>query len=155
MSKQTLIKVKNTHKKDFLQFFSIIINCEKIVMMYRIESILAVNHCPAPFNMFFILFPHFFCLLSCNSVGSKVPLICETKPAVSTPHLMNCHNNGNYPPPSSGSKHEFIPPDVARLMQLEEGIPPTERKKPPIPPRHLKKSKERCTIDMNGLETNV
>uniref|UniRef100_A0A3Q3BYK5 Amino acid transporter n=1 Tax=Haplochromis burtoni TaxID=8153 RepID=A0A3Q3BYK5_HAPBU len=27
--------------------------------------------------------------------------------------------------------------------------------KPPIPPRHLKKSKEHCTIDMNGLETNV
>uniref|UniRef100_A0A3Q3KXB1 Amino acid transporter n=1 Tax=Labrus bergylta TaxID=56723 RepID=A0A3Q3KXB1_9LABR len=39
---------------------------------------------------------------------------------------------------------------------LEEGVrPQTERRKPPIPPRHLKKSKEQCTIDMNGLETNV
>lgn len=70
---------------------------------------------------------------------------------------MNCHNNnGNYQPPSSGAKRELIPPDVARLMQLEEGVrPPTERKRPMIPPRHLKKSKEHCTVDMNGLETNV
>uniref|UniRef100_A0A671UYF1 Amino acid transporter n=1 Tax=Sparus aurata TaxID=8175 RepID=A0A671UYF1_SPAAU len=53
-------------------------------------------------------------------------------------------------------KHELIPSDVARLMQLEEGIrPQAERKKPPIPPRHLKKGKEHCAIDMNGLETNV
>lgn len=70
---------------------------------------------------------------------------------------MNCHNNnGNYRPPSSGVKHELVPSDVARLMQLEEGVrPPSERKEPPIPPRHLKKSKEHCSIDMNGLETNV
>ncbi|KAE8293824.1 Excitatory amino acid transporter 5 Solute carrier family 1 member 7 [Larimichthys crocea] len=89
--------------------------------------------------------------------GDGVPLICETKPAMSTPPLMNCHNNnGNFRLPSSGVKHELIPSDVARLMRLEEGIrPPSERKKPPIPPRHLKKSKEHCTIDMNGLETNV
>lgn len=87
----------------------------------------------------------------------QVPLICETKPVVNSPPLMNCHNNnGNYRPPSSGVKHELIPSEVARLMQLEEGVrPPSERKKPPIPPRHLKKSKEHCTIDMNGLETNV
>ncbi|XP_044055907.1 solute carrier family 1 member 7b isoform X1 [Siniperca chuatsi] len=89
--------------------------------------------------------------------GDGVPLICETKPAMNNPPLMNCHNNnGNYRPPSSGVKHELIPSDVARLMQLEEGVrPPSERKKPPIPPRHLKKSKEHCAIDMNGLETNV
>uniref|UniRef100_A0A3B4ZXJ2 Amino acid transporter n=1 Tax=Stegastes partitus TaxID=144197 RepID=A0A3B4ZXJ2_9TELE len=50
----------------------------------------------------------------------------------------------------------LVPPDVARLMQLEEGVRPlSDRKKPPVPPRHLKKSKEHCTIDMNGLETNV
>ncbi|XP_029939776.1 solute carrier family 1 member 7b [Salarias fasciatus] len=89
--------------------------------------------------------------------GDGVPLICETKAPISTPPLMNCHNNnGNYRPPSSGLKHELVPPDVARLMQLEEGVRPhPERKKPPIPPRHLKKNKEHCTIDMNGLETNV
>ncbi|KAG7228947.1 hypothetical protein INR49_008725 [Caranx melampygus] len=89
--------------------------------------------------------------------GDGVPLICEPKPVINTPPLINCHNNnGNYRPPSSGLKHELIPPDVARLMQLEEGMrPPLERKKPPIPPRYLKKSKEHCTIDMNGLETNV
>uniref|UniRef100_A0AAQ6IVM8 Amino acid transporter n=1 Tax=Anabas testudineus TaxID=64144 RepID=A0AAQ6IVM8_ANATE len=63
--------------------------------------------------------------------GDGVPLICETKPASNTTPLMNCHNNnGNYRPPSSG-------------------------KKPLIPPRHLKKTKGHCTIDMNGLETNV
>ncbi|XP_026201637.1 solute carrier family 1 member 7b isoform X2 [Anabas testudineus] len=89
--------------------------------------------------------------------GVRVPLICETKPASNTTPLMNCHNNnGNYRPPSSGFKHELVPPDVAQLMQLEEGIrPSTERKKPLIPPRHLKKTKGHCTIDMNGLETNV
>ncbi|KAF3691332.1 Excitatory amino acid transporter 5 Retinal glutamate transporter Solute carrier family 1 member 7 [Channa argus] len=89
--------------------------------------------------------------------GDGVPLICETKPTTSIPPLMNCHNNnGNYRPPSSGVKHKSIPPDVAQLMQLEEGVrPPTERKKPLIPSRHLKKSKEHYTIEMNGLETNV
>ncbi|XP_029906266.1 solute carrier family 1 member 7b [Myripristis murdjan] len=93
--------------------------------------------------------------------GDGVPLICETKPIMNTPPLMNCHsNNGNYQPPSFGVKPEHIPPDVARLRQLEEGIrppppPPPERKKPPVPPRHLKKDKEHFTIDMNGLETNV
>ncbi|XP_051233457.1 solute carrier family 1 member 7b isoform X2 [Dicentrarchus labrax] len=89
--------------------------------------------------------------------GDGVPLICETKPAINNPPLLNCHNNnGNYRLPSSGVKQELIPSDVARLMQLEEGVrPPSERKKPPIPPRHLKKGKEHCTIDMNGLETNV
>uniref|UniRef100_M3ZLQ6 Amino acid transporter n=1 Tax=Xiphophorus maculatus TaxID=8083 RepID=M3ZLQ6_XIPMA len=55
-----------------------------------------------------------------------------------------------------GVKHKLIPPDVARLMQLEEGVQQiSDKKKPPIPPRYLKKSKQHCTIDMNGLETNV
>ncbi|XP_006810487.1 excitatory amino acid transporter 5-like [Neolamprologus brichardi] len=89
--------------------------------------------------------------------GDGVPLICETKTAMSTPPVMNCHNNnGNCRPPPLGVKHHFIPPEVAQLIQLEEGVRPlSDRKKPPIPPRHLKKSKEHCTIDMNGLETNV
>uniref|UniRef100_A0A3B5MK51 Amino acid transporter n=1 Tax=Xiphophorus couchianus TaxID=32473 RepID=A0A3B5MK51_9TELE len=55
-----------------------------------------------------------------------------------------------------GSNSLLIPPDVARLMQLEEGVQQiSDKKKPPIPPRYLKKSKQHCTIDMNGLETNV
>ncbi|KAG9269324.1 excitatory amino acid transporter 5 [Astyanax mexicanus] len=90
--------------------------------------------------------------------GDGVPLICETKP-LNVQQLMNCQqNNGNFQPLPPGGKPEHIPPDVARLMQLEEGVrpPPPERKKPPIPPRHLKhKDKDHCAIDMNGLETNV
>ncbi|KAM4548022.1 solute carrier family 1 member 7b [Odontesthes bonariensis] len=89
--------------------------------------------------------------------GDGVPLICETKMPMNTPPTMKCHNNnGNCQPPSSGVKHKLVPPDVARLMQLEEGVwQVSDKKNPPIPPRHLKKSKEHCTIDMNGLETNV
>uniref|UniRef100_A0AAY4DMI8 Amino acid transporter n=1 Tax=Denticeps clupeoides TaxID=299321 RepID=A0AAY4DMI8_9TELE len=74
--------------------------------------------------------------------GVRVPLICETKP-VNLQQMMNGQQtNGN----------------VARLMQLEEGVRPPlqERKKPPVPPRHLKnKDKDHCAVDMNGLETNV
>lgn len=89
-------------------------------------------------------------------VHSQVPLICESKPVLNATPLMNCRNNANFRPPSSGLKHQLVPPDVARLMQLEEGMRPThgDRKKPPIPPRHVK-SKDHCTVDMNGLETNV
>ncbi|XP_076134385.1 solute carrier family 1 member 7b isoform X3 [Alosa pseudoharengus] len=89
--------------------------------------------------------------------GTK-PMICETKP-INIQQLMNCQqNNGSFPSHPPGHKSDHIPPDVARLMQLEEGVrpPPPERKKPPIPPRHLKsKDKDHCAIDMNGLETNV
>ncbi|KAM6962695.1 solute carrier family 1 member 7b [Aplochiton taeniatus] len=91
--------------------------------------------------------------------GDGVPLICETKPMANMQPLVNCqNNNGSFPLPPPGGKCEPIPPEVARLMQLEEGVrppPPPERKKPPVPPRHLKKDKEHCAIDMNGLETNV
>ncbi|XP_075873708.1 solute carrier family 1 member 7b [Nelusetta ayraudi] len=88
--------------------------------------------------------------------GDGVPLICEPKPVLNATPLINCRNNANFRPPSSGLKHQLVPPDVARLMQLEEGVRPAhgDRKKPPIPPRHVK-SKEHCTVDMNGLETNV
>ncbi|XP_060792818.1 solute carrier family 1 member 7b [Neoarius graeffei] len=90
--------------------------------------------------------------------GDGVPLICETKP-VHIQQLMNCQqNNSSFQPLPAGSKPEFISPDVSRLMQLEEGVRPLspERKIPPVPPRHLKhKDKEHCSIDMNGLETNV
>ncbi|XP_059397169.1 excitatory amino acid transporter 5-like [Carassius carassius] len=90
--------------------------------------------------------------------GDGVPLICETKP-MTNQGLPNCQqNNGSFQPPPPGGKPQHIPPDVARLMQLEEGVrpPPVDRKKPPIPPRHLKhRDKDHCAIDMNGLETNV
>uniref|UniRef100_A0A8C1UP16 Amino acid transporter n=1 Tax=Cyprinus carpio TaxID=7962 RepID=A0A8C1UP16_CYPCA len=90
--------------------------------------------------------------------GDGVPLICETKP-MTNQGLPNCQqNNGSFQSPPPGGKPEHIPPDVARLMQLEEGVrpPPTDRKKPPVPPRHLKhRDKDHCAIDMNGLETNV
>ncbi|XP_063057487.1 solute carrier family 1 member 7b isoform X1 [Engraulis encrasicolus] len=95
----------------------------------------------------------------------QVPLICETKPMlcetkpINIQQLLNCQqNNGSFQPPPLDHKLDHIPPDVARLMQLEEGVRPAppERKKPPIPPRHPKsKDKEHCAIDMNGLETNV
>ncbi|XP_015241271.1 PREDICTED: excitatory amino acid transporter 5-like [Cyprinodon variegatus] len=89
--------------------------------------------------------------------GDGVPLVCEAEIPVNNPPTMNCHNNnGNVRPPSSGVKHKLIPPDVARLMQLEEGVQQiSDKKKPPIPPRYLKKSKEHCTIDLNGLESIV
>uniref|UniRef100_A0A672LJM5 Amino acid transporter n=1 Tax=Sinocyclocheilus grahami TaxID=75366 RepID=A0A672LJM5_SINGR len=90
--------------------------------------------------------------------GDGVPLICETKP-MTNQGLPNCQqNNGSFQSPPPGGKPEHIPPDVARLMQLEEGVrpPPPDQKKPPIPPRHLKhRDKDHCAIDMNGLETNV
>uniref|UniRef100_A0A8C1KUU5 Amino acid transporter n=1 Tax=Cyprinus carpio TaxID=7962 RepID=A0A8C1KUU5_CYPCA len=90
--------------------------------------------------------------------GDGVPLICETKP-MTNQGLQNCQqNNGSFQSLPPGGKPEHIPPDVARLMQLEEGVrpPPPNRKKPPVPPRHLKhRDKDHCAIDMNGLETNV
>ncbi|KAI2649453.1 Excitatory amino acid transporter 5 [Labeo rohita] len=103
-----------------------------------------------------------FCNISPSSgvIKSKgsVPLICETKPTTN-PALPNCQqNNGSFQPQPPGGKPEHIPPDVARLMQLEEGVrpPPPDRKKPPVPPRHLKhRDKDHCAIDMNGLETNT
>ncbi|CAB1323970.1 unnamed protein product, partial [Coregonus sp. 'balchen'] len=92
---------------------------------------------------------------------TMVPLICETKPMINIQQHTNCENNNGStqpPPQGSGVKPDAFPPDVARLMQLEEGVrppPPPERKKPPVPPRQLKKDKDHCAIDMNGLETNV
>ncbi|XP_077391479.1 solute carrier family 1 member 7b [Festucalex cinctus] len=89
--------------------------------------------------------------------GDGVPLICESHPGagVAAP-LMNCHNtnNGNY---RLASKHApVVPPEVARLMRLEEGLrPPPDRRKPRLPPRHHKKNKDHCAVDVNGLETNV
>lgn len=130
----------------------------------RVKKERCLSLCILSLNVFCFTFysyytSHFPCFPSTDSIGPQVPLISEPKPTMmmNTPPLMNCHNNGSYQPPYWGVKHELIPPEVAQLMQLEEGIRPalTERRKPPVPARHLKKFKEHCTIDMNGLETNV
>ncbi|XP_035377564.1 solute carrier family 1 member 7b isoform X1 [Electrophorus electricus] len=87
--------------------------------------------------------------------GDGVPLVCEMKP-ITTQQLIN--NNGSFQSLSPGGRPEAILPALARLVQLEEGIrpPPPRRKKLPLPPRHLKRhDKDHCTINMNGLETNV
>ncbi|XP_035377566.1 solute carrier family 1 member 7b isoform X2 [Electrophorus electricus] len=87
--------------------------------------------------------------------GVRVPLVCEMKP-ITTQQLIN--NNGSFQSLSPGGRPEAILPALARLVQLEEGIrpPPPRRKKLPLPPRHLKRhDKDHCTINMNGLETNV
>ncbi|XP_059201232.1 solute carrier family 1 member 7a isoform X2 [Centropristis striata] len=91
--------------------------------------------------------------------GEQVPLICETKPMISIQQMMTYQNqkNGCYQPPPPGSKQGHLSPDVARLMQLEEGIRPLEKKKHAHSSHHKRehRDKDHCSIDMNGLETNV
>uniref|UniRef100_A0A671K5L6 Amino acid transporter n=2 Tax=Sinocyclocheilus anshuiensis TaxID=1608454 RepID=A0A671K5L6_9TELE len=93
--------------------------------------------------------------------GEEIPLICETKPMISIQQMMSYQKNGCFlsPPPGPMRKPEHLSPDVARLMQLEEGIrPPDKKKSPHLAPHHYKrdyKDKDHCTINMNGLETNV
>ncbi|KAA0718890.1 Excitatory amino acid transporter 5 [Triplophysa tibetana] len=90
--------------------------------------------------------------------GEEIPLICETKPMISIQQMMSYQKNGfQLPPPGPTRKPNHLSPDVTRLRQLEEGIRP-EKKSPHLSPRHYKrehKDKDHCTIDMNGLETNV
>ncbi|XP_062336617.1 solute carrier family 1 member 7a [Osmerus eperlanus] len=88
--------------------------------------------------------------------GEQVPLICETKPMISIQQMMTYQNqkNGCYQPPPPGVKQDHLSPDVARLIQLEEGVRPAEKKKH-THHRREHKDKEHCSIDMNGLETNV
>ncbi|XP_068558110.1 solute carrier family 1 member 7a [Cebidichthys violaceus] len=91
--------------------------------------------------------------------GEQVPLICETKPMISIQQMMTYQNqkNGCYQPPPPGSKQGHLSPDVARLMQLEEGVRPLEKKKHAHSSHHKRehRDKDHCSIDMNGLETNV
>ncbi|XP_059420056.1 excitatory amino acid transporter 5-like [Carassius carassius] len=93
--------------------------------------------------------------------GEEIPLICETKPMISLQQMMSYQKNGCFqpPPPGPTRKPEHLSPDVASLRQLEEGIrPPDKTKSPHLSPHHYKqdyKDKDHCTIDMNGLETNV
>ncbi|KAG9351004.1 hypothetical protein JZ751_024893 [Albula glossodonta] len=95
--------------------------------------------------------------------GEGVPLICETKPMINIQQLMTYQNNGGFQPPLD-PKTDHIPPDVARLMRLEEGVRPMEKKKLPLSHKRADKHvcmmdkdkhKDHCSIDMNGLETNV
>ncbi|XP_036410004.1 solute carrier family 1 member 7a [Megalops cyprinoides] len=86
--------------------------------------------------------------------GEEVPLICETKPMISIQQMMAYQKNGCFQPPP-GSRADHIPPDVARLIQLEEGVRPVEKKKPSPPHKRIDRDKDHCSIDMNGLETNV
>ncbi|KAL0966515.1 hypothetical protein UPYG_G00296200 [Umbra pygmaea] len=85
--------------------------------------------------------------------GEQAPLICETKPMISIQQMMTYQKNGGYQPPPCGPGG----PDVARLMQLEEGIRPEQRKRNLPTTQHKReyKDKDHCSIDMNGLETNV
>nr|XP_046265596.1 solute carrier family 1 member 7a [Scatophagus argus] len=91
--------------------------------------------------------------------GEQVPLICETKPMISIQQMMTYQNqkNGCYQPPPHGSKQDHLSPDVARLIQLEEGIRPIEKKKHAHSSHHKRdhRDKDHCSVDMNGLETNV
>ncbi|XP_060940443.1 solute carrier family 1 member 7a [Limanda limanda] len=91
--------------------------------------------------------------------GEQVPLICETKPMISIQQMMTYQNqkNGCYQPAPPGSRQDHFAPDVARLMQLEEGVRPAEKKKHGQSSHRKRehRDKEHCSIDMNGLETNV
>ncbi|CAL8278532.1 unnamed protein product [Lota lota] len=90
--------------------------------------------------------------------GEQVPLICETKPMISIQQMMTYQNqkNGCFQP--SPVDHHHLSPDVARLIQLEEGVRPGERRTHGAHHRRAaaaREHKEQCAIDMNGLETNV
>uniref|UniRef100_A0A8C4T1T3 Amino acid transporter n=1 Tax=Erpetoichthys calabaricus TaxID=27687 RepID=A0A8C4T1T3_ERPCA len=79
------------------------------------------------------------CRKDFNKEGNEVPLICETKPMISIQQLMAYQKNGCFNAPPSG-----------KLMQLEEGLRPEQKIHPE---KHM--DKDHCSIDMNGLETNV
>ena len=79
---------------------------------------------------------------------------------ISIQQMMTYQNqkNGCFQP--SPVDHHHLSPDVARLMQLEEGVRPGERRKHGAHHRRAaaaaaREHKEQCAIDMNGLETNV
>ncbi|MCI4377850.1 hypothetical protein PGIGA_G00208170 [Pangasianodon gigas] len=89
--------------------------------------------------------------------AEEVPLICETKPMISIQRMTSYQSNGcSQAPPGRPGKPERLSPDVARLVQLEEGIRPERKHKKST--HHVKRKdrdRDHCTIDMNGLETNV
>lgn len=131
-------------------------------------SYFILSHSPATF--FFVFNRKKIILLQCHLITilsscvppdllHQVPLICETKPMISIQQMMTYQNqkNGCYQPPPPGSKHDPLSPDVARLIQLEEGIRPAEKKKHAHSSHHKRdhRDKDHCSVDMNGLETNV
>ncbi|XP_049338762.1 solute carrier family 1 member 7a isoform X2 [Astyanax mexicanus] len=78
------------------------------------------------------------------------------EPMISIQQMMSYQKNGCFQPPPRGPRiQEPLSPDVARLMQLEEGIRPAEKKKSSHQHKKEDKDLDHCTIDMNGLETNV
>ncbi|KAF7705944.1 solute carrier family 1 member 7a [Silurus meridionalis] len=99
--------------------------------------------------------------------GEEIPLICETKPMMSIQQLTSYQSNGCFqPPPARSEKPERLSPEVARLVQLEEGLRSLRRKperKPPKKSTHVIKREDKgrdraqdhFTVDMNSLETNV
>lgn len=93
--------------------------------------------------------------------GEEIPLICETKPMISIQQMTSYQSNGCFrPPPVRPGKPEHLSPDVARLVQLEEGIKPERKHKKSIhhvkrKNQHQDRDRDHCTIDMNGLETKV
>uniref|UniRef100_A0A3P8VTY3 Amino acid transporter n=1 Tax=Cynoglossus semilaevis TaxID=244447 RepID=A0A3P8VTY3_CYNSE len=89
--------------------------------------------------------------------GEQIPLICETKPMISIQQMMTYQNqkNGCYQPPPPGGKQRHLSPDVARLVQLEEGIRPKKKHSHSSHSKRDHRDKDQCSVDMNGLETNV
>ncbi|XP_060777187.1 solute carrier family 1 member 7a isoform X2 [Neoarius graeffei] len=89
----------------------------------------------------------------------EIPLICETKPMISIQRMTSYQSNGCFQnPPARPRKLDCLSRDVARLIQLEEGIRPERKHKKAT--HHVKRKDQardrgHCTIDMNGLETNV
>lgn len=90
---------------------------------------------------------------------SQIPLICETKPMISIQQMRSYQSNGCFQPQLvCPSKPKGLSPDVARLVQLEEGIRPERKHKKST--HHAKRKyqvqdRDHCTIDINGFETNV
>ncbi|KAG7329673.1 hypothetical protein KOW79_005895 [Hemibagrus wyckioides] len=91
--------------------------------------------------------------------GEEIPLICETKPGLSVQRMTSYQSNGCFQaPPVCPGRPEQLSPDVARLVQLEEGIRPEKKHRKST--HHVKRKvqdrdRDHCTIDMNSLETNV
>lgn len=93
--------------------------------------------------------------------GSQIPLICETKPMVRLQRMTSYQHNGCFLAPlASPGQPANLSRDVARLIQLEEGIG-SKRKHKKSTHQVKKKDQDRgrnrdhCTIDMNSIETSV
>ncbi|KAK3546260.1 hypothetical protein QTP70_025166 [Hemibagrus guttatus] len=89
----------------------------------------------------------------------SIPLICETKPVLGVQRMTSYRSNVCFQaPPACLGRPEHLSPDVARLVQLEEGIRPEEKHKTSthhVRRKEQDRDREHCTIDLNGLETNV